>query len=226
MNKNTFCKRFLFKLVFALIFINQTTAQTSKFILNIEAAPNIRFLSGNFNSTQVNEPTIGFYSGITAQFPLKNNWSIVTGVGFERKGSVIKTEWTDFNANRIGTYNTYVNHDYLIVPVLFRASFGNKINCYFNGGVYYGYLLAAKFNAERPNLPNIQLNDEYISKSDFGVSIGGGIKINVTKNLAIPIEIRSNHGLINTNKAENINNGAIKTNAINLIVGLSYNFSN
>ena len=226
MNKNTFCKRFLFKLVFALIFINQTTAQTSKFILNIEAAPNIRFLSGNFNSTQVNEPTIGFYSGITAQFPLKNNWSIVTGVGFERKGSVIKTEWTDFNANPIGIYNTYVNHDYLIVPVLFRASFGDKINYYFNGGVYYGYLLTAKFNAERPNLPNIQLNDEYINKSDFGVSIGGGIKINIAKSLAIPIEIRSNHGLINTNKAEIINNGAIKTNAINLIVGVSYNFSN
>jgi opacity protein-like surface antigen len=221
MKKRTFINIIL--LLF--IFIHKTEAQTSKVILSIEASPNVRFLSGNSNSTQLNKPAIGFYSGITAQFPLKNDWSIVTGIGFERKGGVIKTEWTDFNANPIGIYNTYVNHDYLVIPVLFRLSFGDKINYYINGGLYYGYLLAAKFNAERPNLPNVQLNDENIRKSDFGLSIGGGIKINIAKNLAIPIEIRSNHGLINTNKAEIINNGAIKPNAVNLIVGLSYNFS-
>ena len=106
------------------------------------------------------------------------------------------------------------------------VSFGNKLRYYFNGGLYYGYLLAAKFNAERPNLPNAQLKDANIRKSDVGLSIGGGIKISIAKNLSIPIEIRSNHGLINTNKAEIINNGTIKTNAINLIVGLSYEFGN
>jgi opacity protein-like surface antigen len=222
MEKNTIIKTFLF----LLMFLNKTEAQKPKIILSFEGAPNLRFLSGNFNQDQIDKPAVGFYTGLTAQIPVSQAFSFVTGVGFERKGSVIKTDWTDFNGGIRGIYSTYINYDYWVIPALIRANFGEKLRYYLNFGLNFGHLSAAKINVERPDFPNAQFEDKRIKKIDFGVSFGGGMRLNITKNLSVPIEIRSNHGLLNINESVSFNNGKIRTNTIDLIIGLSYHFAN
>ena len=203
-------------------------AQKSNIILSIEGAPSVRWLTGNKVLKEFNHPTLGFYGGVTAQIPLSARWSIVTGGGFEHKGSVAKFEVTDFNAAVIGKASVYNNLDYLTIPVLIRASFGNKIKYYFNAGCYYGGLWAANSTTDDPNNLRSHTKKEdnisIIQSSDFGLSIGGGVRVQLTPKWTIPIEIRSNHGVINTSKVPIVNNGSIKTNATNLIVGLSYEF--
>lgn len=202
-------------------------AQKSNIILSIEGAPSVRWLTGNTTLKEFNDPTLGFYGGLTAQLPFTKTWSLVTGIGFERKGSVAPIQATDFNGLIIGKSNSYFNHDYLTVPVLVRASFGNKIRYFFNAGVYYGYLLAAKFKIPANSFQSGIFNEDIksiMNNHDLGVSIGGGIRIKIAEKWAIPIEIRSNHGLINTSKTPVVNNGSIKNNATNLIVGVAYAF--
>jgi opacity protein-like surface antigen len=195
--------------------------------LSVEIAPSVSFLSGNTVVKELHKPILSYYGGITAEFHLKKSLTLVTGIGVEQKGSVVKIPWTDFNGEPIGDYNLYSKFDYLSCPILLRISFGTKINYYFNGGFYYSYLIRAKLIGERPNLPNYVLdNRESVKNSDIGFSIGGGIKIRITPKMVIPIEIRSNHGLLNISKLSIVNNGTIKMNATHLIVGLSYNFSN
>ncbi len=206
-----------------------SNAQKSNIILSIEGAPSVRWLTGNSVLGDFNDPTLGFYGGITAQIPLAKRWSLVTGVGFEHKGSVAKLDQTDFNAAIIGKTRIYNNLDYLTVPVLMRVSSGNKIRYYFNVGGYYGYLLAASSTTkDNPNNLSSRTTKEdrksITQSSDLGFSFGGGIRIKITPKWAIPMEIRSNHGFINTSKVPVLNDGAIRTNAINLIVGLSYEF--
>ena len=199
-------------------------AQKSNIILSIEGAPSVRWSTGNTFIKEFHYPTLGFYGGITAQIPLAKRWSVVTGVGFEHKGSVVKFETTDFNAVVTGKANIYYNLDYLTMPILIRASFGKKIKYYFNAGFYYSYLLAAGSTTNNSNnLPNYKENHKSITKSsDVGASIGGGIRIKIAPKWTMPIEIRSNHGFLNISKPPVINNGSIRTNATNLIVGLSY----
>jgi opacity protein-like surface antigen len=219
-------KYFTKTLLFLLIFLDKTEAQTSEsWILSFETAPNVRFVSGIFNVNEASNATIGFYTGLTAQFAINDRFSFVSGVGFERKGGVTKIFWTDFNATPLGPYPSYFNYDYLVFPAMLRADFGRKKQYFVNGGLYFGYLLAAKINVESPN-STIKVNDGNIDKYDYGVSIGGGTRVQIAKNLSMPIEIRSNHGFVNVNNVPLANNGKIRTNAINLIVGLSYNFGN
>ena len=205
-------------------------AQKSNIILSIEGAPSVRWSTDNINFVpyQKPTPTLGFYGGMTAQIPFAKAWSLVTGIGFERKGNALKWEETDFNGAITGTQYFYFNNDYLTIPVLVRVSFGNKIKYYFNTGFYYGYLRAANLKIDRldksTNAPTLINNKSTMNNNDFGFSIGGGIRIKIATKWSIPIEIRSNHGLVNTEKGPTIDNAYIRTNATNLIVGLSYEF--
>ena len=208
----------------------RSNAQKSTIILSIEGAPSVRWLTDNSNfiTYQKPIPVLGFYGGITAQIPFSKVWSLVTGIGFERKGNALKSEETDFNGAILGTEYFYFNNDYWTMPVLVRASFGNKIKYFFNAGFYYGYLGASNLKIDRvdksQNAPTLINNKSTMNSNDFGFSIGGGIRIKIAPKWTIPIEIRSNHGLVNTAKGPTIDNANIRTNATHLIVGLSYEF--
>ena len=58
---------------------------------------------------------------------------------------------------------------------------------------------------------------------DLGLSLGVGKRFNIGEGNHLDIEVRNNLGLTNISATEVIDDGAVKTNSINLI--LSYFFS-
>lgn len=54
--------------------------------------------------------------------------------------------------------------DYLSIPMGFRITIGKKVRPFFEGGVYYSFLLKDK-------------TELYVMKNEFGTRLGGGIQI-------------------------------------------------
>ncbi len=118
------------------------------------------------------------------------------------------------------------HYDYLLVPVLLKYSFINKDSFYLNGGPFIGFLLQSKFTNDL-NVSGFGSSDVVTTKNnkktDFGLSFGLGKNFDLKKNKTIYLEIRENLGLTNTSKIDVWNGGTVKTNAMNIIVGMSFN---
>lgn len=65
-------------------------------------------------------------------------------------------------------------------------------------------------------------NTENTKKIDTGLSIIIGLKVPLSENLFLDLDIRDYLGLINLSKIDIIDNGSIKTNSLGLQIGLKY----
>ena len=145
-------------------------------------------------------PTIGFSGGLSFQYNSTKHISIRTTLSFERKGDVSTFDVYDiFVNNIIGKATVHWNYDYLTVPVLLRATFGNKTKFFLNAGPFFSYLMRYSVVAQLPNTPET-VNDretKFYSWFDTGITTGLGISVPLKEALALSFEIRNNLGLYN-----------------------------
>ena len=203
-------------------------AQNSKISLSVEGGPSQRSIIVSTALRSVTKATLGFYAGVTAQYQFNKTWSVVTGIGFEHKGSAYETLQVDDNGNAITTWDTRLNYEYLTMPILARVTFGNKVKVFFNAGVYSGLLLDTKYVRTLPNTPRITVSNKSNMKStDGGLSIGGGVKMEILTKISALVEIRNNYGLAIVNTDSNITRvgSQISTQNVCLILGLTYDLS-
>jgi hypothetical protein len=109
---------------------------------------------------------------------------------------------------------------------LLKYNFSDDKSFYINGGPYLGYLLKSglKSNSNIPGLINENDEDTKNKKSiDFGFSAGIGKEFKLNGITQIYIELRENLGLTNISDTPVINDGSIKTNSLNLLVGYTFN---
>jgi hypothetical protein len=135
-----------------------------------------RYFSADYSS--------GFNLGVSAAYYIDEEWSIRARLQYDKKGwdndvfvDNLGTEWiSDYTLN------------YMTLPITANYHFGNKNNWYLNVGPYVGFLMNAEESSH-----NTDVSNEYKS-TDFGISMGIGVKIPVSNKLKLFFEIESQSG--------------------------------
>ncbi len=200
--------------------------QANKFNIGLEGSPGLTSLRGNDILEKFNDPTIGFSGGLTFQYNFPKLISIRTNIAFERKGAIAKNQAIDVFGNQIGEVTIHTNFDYLTIPLLAKLTFGNKIKFFVNVGPYSSYLIKQTTVTDAINeFPKSKSNNtSNFNSIDFGLTTGLGAGLPVKDELLITLEIRNNLGLYNISSLPVANDGSIKTNSINLLIGIAYRF--
>lgn len=199
-------------------------SQIGKFEIGIEGGPSLISLRGNKIIKETNITTIGFSSGVSFQYNFPKLVSIRTNITFERKGFRSDLSVSNAYNEPLGELKYRSNFDYLIIPVLTRFHFGNKIKFFANAGPYFAYLIKqteiidSNNESQNSNIDNIDRFNRY----DFGVSGGLGFRLSIQNNIFMTTEVRHNLGLHNISQLPIINDGKISTNSTNLLLGFAY----
>jgi hypothetical protein len=194
--------------------------QQNKIDLGVEGGPSITFQRGNEILSTYNKLNIGFSCGLFFQYNFPKIFSLRANIAFERKGSSMS--FSTIDTNGISTViKGHSNFNYLTIPVLFHTTFGNKVKYFINVGTYIGYLISQSYIYKNNLFPPDNSTSQY-KPFDFGISGGLGFIIPVKDKFAISCELRNNLGLLNIAKGEIYNDGSIKTNSTNLLIGITY----
>jgi hypothetical protein len=212
------------KIFAAICFLSTTIAfcQSNRFDVGITGSESAIFLWGNEILKKFHTPAMGFSTGIFFQYNINNVISLRPELAYERKGSVIKVELTDAKGNLTGNGTINFNFNYLVLPVLVRASSGKDVPFFINAGPYIGYLLDQYTITKGDNIPTTTSTITSIKKLDMGFSAGVGLSVPIKRKLVISLEIRNNLGLLNVSQLPVINNGTIRTNSTNILLSLAY----
>jgi len=213
-------------LFICLLFSITVFSQQNKFDLGIIGGPSITYLRSSAKNSKIS-PNIGFYAGVSAQYNFNKYCALHTEMAFERKGDATKVTLTDINGNVIGTPKFTFQYNCLTLPVLFRASFGEKVKFFLNAGPYVSYLLKAEYK----NILGYNSSDgnnfnetSYLHKIDVGITQGLGIIIPVQNKLYLSCELRDNLGIVGLFKSTNYSNGQSYNHSLALLFGLNYKF--
>ena len=198
--------------------------QTNNFNIGIEGGPSLISLHGNDMVESYDDLSLGFSGGLSFQYNFSKLVALRTNISFERKGLTTKNQATDEYGNPIGELTFHSNFNYLTIPLLGRLTFGKKINFYINAGPYLGYLLNQKDITEAfGEYPKSELdNTDNFKRLDFGITSGLGMNFPIQEKFLLNFEIRNNLGLTNISSVPVYNDGSIKTNSTNLLIGIVY----
>jgi hypothetical protein len=222
-------------LIITLLFSLFTFSQNSKIKFGFQAGLNYSNFRGynipsTFNQVYSESPAFAYLGGINVEYKIKERLSLKFELNYERKSQKADNN-IEIRENFDDLPQTYKftskkNYDYLIIPVLLKYNFTAQNSFYVNGGPFLGYLLKSQIT-NNLNVPNFNSDDLDTTKDnkkvDFGLSFGLGKIIDLNNNKAINIELRENLGLSNTSNIDVWNGGNVKTNSVNLIVGLIFN---
>lgn len=183
-----------------------------------------------FDPVYSESPAFAYLGGINFEYQIKEKLSLKLELNYERKSQKGDNhiELTDVDGfTKSYNFTSKKNYDYLVLPIMVKYNFGNKNSFFANGGPFIGYLLKSNLTNDLEDIEGIN-NDtddttDFNSKTDFGLSIGLGKKIEINEKNTISIEIRENLGLTNTSKDKVWGNGEAKTNSLNLIIGYQLN---
>jgi hypothetical protein len=206
-------------LVFFVLFSLHSFGQ-DKFRIGINSGITLSHFRGNDLVNRSNSG-LGFLVGLDFEYSLKEKLSLRTNVSYETKSIVYKTIVLYDNFGAPTGKNTKIKstYDYITIPILVKYSFDNKKSFFINGGPFLGFLLNAKSKAESVDSNNFTSLNKNL---DYGLSFGIGKRFNLNEKNDLNIEIRDNLGLVNTSAVKVINDGTIKTNSVNLILGWSF----
>lgn len=192
-------------------------AQRYKWDLSLEGGIGVRNLRIDPEYPSLTPTTgISFSGGVVGQFNFSETWSVKLSAAYETKG-------TDFDRTDIQTTGS-VNLDYITIPFLIKASSGRKNKFFINAGPYLGLLLSNKtrINAYANN-PDVEMdNTDSTNSTDFGITLGIGVEVDVGRANTMSVELRENYGMTNISKSLETNAPELKTNTLSLV--LSYTF--
>lgn len=209
-------------------------AQVSRLGIGIEVGPGLIDVRSNpMNQQDKNIPnsnlsfnsTIGFTVGTSIHYNLNKTFCLVSGVYFDRKGSFLRSQSSNASGNANSSPTINKNLDYLTIPMLLRASFGNKAKFYINAGPYAGFLLSYTIVFRDGNKPSKSSNNlSLMNRFDTGLTSGIGVMIPIKTKISFSAEIRNNLGLFNIAGTPTLYfpDGVAKTISTNLIISAVY----
>lgn len=188
-------------------------------------------LEGGFNISSLRRTYLGEYQkgysnliaysgGGFLQYNFPKIISVRTGAYYEKKGATYKEDVTIIQTTGGVIEKTGVkeNFEYLLVPVLIKATFGSKINYFVNAGPYVGFLLKQTKSIDSYDgkpAEEREFTDNY-SRTEYGLSAGLGLGYNLNEKIGLSFEVRDNLG--NTNLIS-IFEESLKTNTLNFLFG-------
>jgi opacity protein-like surface antigen len=213
--------------ILSVFFVKPIHAQDNKLEIGIEGGPSLTTLRSNLIGTSGLEIVLSSITGLTFQNNFTETISFRSGINYENKGASIESRFTDEQGHTIGSAKFRYNYHYITLPLLIKASFGNKTKFFINGGPYVGYLLKQTFPSPAINVngtsseSNTIDNTEYHKRIDFGLTGGLGLSFSLGVKTSLNTELRYNHGLTNTLKNP-ARNYSTKTSSINILIGLAF----
>ena len=196
-------------------------AQDSKFIIGVEAAA-IRTIPWGEDVTDAINPIYSMSPGINLEYLLNSNFSLKSGLLYERKGLATEITLLDTNYEPIGTQDHTAHFDYLTIPVMVSYSTKGTVRFYVNGGTYFGFLLSNTITlGEFGDYPEQTIDVKEDTKTfDFGLSFGCGLFLPIGERFAFDFGLRDNLGLIDMFIPEN--DGKARMNTIGIVASLKY----
>ena len=188
----------LFAAAVAFMLSMSSYAQQKIFTFGAEGGISIASLSyDNKTIDDFYKSRTGYAAGVALQYNFPKIFSLRSGAMFEMKGTSSDITFTDMNGSVIGNGELKYNLGYLTVPLLLRATFGNKINFFLDGGPYWASLLSAKLAVDpAPQNINPETDVKYqFESSEFGVSGGIGASAIFNEIIVLSVEVRNNSGI-------------------------------
>ena len=167
--------------------------------------------AGSDNNNMYSNAT-GFSTGLSFMYRLSKHFSLQSELLYERKGYEIKGESNSFFKYTPGsnyTIDNRVNLDYVTLPLLLNVRFGQKLQVYFNTGIYAAMQMNARCTGTAYSSYSNGITyqeykttvyddiDGYMKSSDWGWAIGCGIQYPVLQKYKLDFEFRYNKGFTN-----------------------------
>lgn len=222
-------------LIFALFTTLFTYSQNSKLKFGFQTGLNYSSYRGYTIPTSIypvysESPSLAYLGGVTMEYKIKEKLSLRVELNYERKSqkgnNTIEIRLSIDDPSQVYNFETKRNYDYLVLPLLLKYCFTDQNTFYLNGGPFVGYLVQSKLtnnlDATGFNSPD-SITTQDNKRTDFGLSFGVGKKFEFSNTMTFNLEIRDNLGLTNTSKIGVWNGGTVKTNSLNLMVGLAFN---
>jgi len=164
------------------------------------------------------DPAVGFRAGGNLTWRFSKFLGLRTGLDFERKGGRSDLVFSDENGLPIAEVTRREMFDFVAIPVMLEASFGNKVRGIVQVGQSVGILV--QHTASFKNLPPINGDDKFHRTDQFNrlehAIIGGlGMETDISGNLAFQFLIRPTYGLSNINDSD-ISFGALELQTFSL----------
>lgn len=117
-----------------------TTQAQSRLSYGVKAGINRSSADHNYYNFK---SQLGFHVGVIADYQLKNNFFLRSGVDFTTKGAECEELWTNPDGE---TASVKYNFNYLQLPVLlgYKIPVYNQTNIFFNAGIYLSYGIYAR----------------------------------------------------------------------------------
>lgn len=234
----------LFKTLLILLFIsaNSAQAQTNRLNIGLELGGNLSFFRDktNYGQWQYSATSnVGYTAGLAFQINLSSHLSLQTGVIYDQKKYSFKNTYfhSDPYTIETATRKTANKFEYITLPLLVRATFGEKVHFFVNAGAFVSVLTSqytsfesesssqhtgGSYNTSQEKGTFSDLDD--YKRLDYGLVGGIGIGIPIKKRWYLTAELRDNLGFcdIRLDKTGFFNESSLKTNSMGLIVGISY----
>jgi hypothetical protein len=204
-----------------LICIYRENAFAQTIELGIRGGPNLNQLRGNDFVKERHQFLFAFTAGAFGRFTVKNKFSVLSALQFERNGSKIPDLiFTDQFGNNMGQSDLVNFLDFLVLPIMAEYRSGQKVRVAIHGGPFVGYLLnqhyEIKWNTGNQNGPK---NSWDLDRFNFGLSGGAGVTMPLYKKLLLDISLEDHLGLSNLNNGTF--DGKLRTNSTQFTIGVS-----
>ncbi len=210
--------------IILLIITTNVKGQSPGYEVGLHGGPSLGWLGGN-KMIDASDQLLGPAAGLTFQYDLTNTFGLRIGVGYQSKGSRADVKFIDIHGNPIFTGISRTDLDYILLPLMVRASFGNGPRFSIGVGPYAGHLMRARHTWSGEGLvggsEDLTANFE---RWDLGISASVGASFSLVGDLWLSTELRYDKGLNNIGALPVIDDGSIRTNAVALLVGLIYRF--
>lgn len=206
---------------------SQLYAYNSKWRIGLQAGPNRVSLTGSPALSEL-KSDIRWGGGVMLQYNMGAHVSVRADVGYERKGAKGQNTIVIINTagNTTGEVTPYLHYDYATFAMLVQYTLGKKVRYFVNAGPYIGYLVSRKDVVKGDNTePLVMMNSrEYDQPLDYGLSLGLGAQLPVSKKISFSIEAKNNIGIYNTVKVPTSGVTTIKTRTAIILLGIRYNW--
>lgn len=231
----------LFVIIIITVFYCSLSFSQSNHRLGFVFGPNHFSLRGS-NFLDEAKSDFGYFVGVSYEYKLDENLSLVTGMTFEQKRINHSSQFKYAFVNEQGEF---ITHDYSVetknkyyyfsLPVLLKYNFGKDKLFFVNGGFFIATTGKHKVSRKTTNETlgysytpttgnyNFPFADD-IEGFDYGVSFGIGKSFKLNSITNISVELRDNFGLVNIIQDFNESGvkNTIKTNTLSLITQLSF----
>ena len=209
-------------LLFALVVQARPQGRELEFFVR----PSLTSLYGNSVVEKNFDLTLHLSAGIATNFLFWKNSLVNVGLIYERKGGHGSSTYMGRDENNAPTkelrLNTVQDYDYLLMPIMYKLRFGEKLKIRVGGGFYAAYLLRCMRIDETELLRVKSESNDGTKFFDLGLSASVDVYLPLSKKLDAVFGLNEYFGLLNVSSVPVMGDQSIKHQSLGTVLGLKY----